>query len=212
MLLAGVQFRPTKNLHLGGYNYWVKDTFNTAYLEADYLWKLNADWAMRFQSQFTHQISVGDELVGSFRTWVAGGRLATSFRGATGWLGFTRTADDAQIRSPYGSYPGYTSLMQSDFNRAGERAWVVGLSYSAKFLPGWSGFLQYGSGDGGFDIETLLENASERSLDLTVDYRIEEGRWRGFWVRVRGSVLDREGAETTAWQARVILNYALPVL
>jgi hypothetical protein len=212
MVLAGVQFRPVKDLSIGGYNYLVKNTFNTAYLEMDYLWKLSADWGMRFQAQFTHQRGVGDENIGSFRTWVTGARVAASFRGVTGWLGFTRTGDEAQILSPYGSYPGYTSLMQSDFDRAGERAWVVGFSYSAKFLPGWSGFLQYGAGDGGFDPDTRVDNAQERALDLTVDYEIEEGRWRGFWLRMRGSMLQVEGAENTAWQVRCILNYALPVL
>ncbi len=132
MILGGAHFRPAENLSVGGYSYWVRNTFNTGYAEADYLWKLNADWAMRFQGQLTHQISVGDEFLGDFNTWVAGGRVATSFRGFTGWLGFTRTGDDERIRNPYGSYPGYTSLMQSDFNRAGERAWVVGLSSCAQ--------------------------------------------------------------------------------
>lgn len=212
MLLAGFQFQPLRDLSVGGYNYWVKDTFNTAYLAADYLWKLNADWGMRFQGQFTHQASVGDELLGSFRTWVTGGRAAASFRGVTGWLAFSKTADDEQIRSPYGSYAGYISLMQSDFDRAGERAWSVGLSFAPKAIPAWSGFLQYASGDGGFDPVTLLDGANERELDLTVDYQIKEGRWRGFWLRLRGSALDTEGAENTAWQVRMILNYALPVL
>lgn len=212
MLLAGVQFQPLKNLSVGGYNYWVKDTFNTGYLAADYLWKLNADWATRFQWQFTHQASVGDELIGSFRTWVSSGRVATSFRGFTGWLAFSKTDDDERIRSPYGSYAGYISLMQSDFNRAGERAWSVGLSAAPKALPGWSGFFQYARGDGGFDPLTFVEGAGEQEFDLTVDYEIKEGRWRGFWLRVRGSVLDTEGAKNTAWQVRVILNYALPVL
>ncbi len=212
MLLAGVQFQPLKNLSVGGYNYWVKDTFNTGYLAADYLWKLNADWATRFQWQFTHQASVGDELIGSFRTWVSSGRVATSFRGFTGWLALSKTADDERIRSPYGSYAGYISLMQSDFNRAGERAWSVGLSAAPKAIPGWSGFVQYARGDGGFDPLTSVEGANEQELDLTVDYQIKEGRWRGFWLRLRGSALDTDGAENTAWQVRVILNYTLPIL
>lgn len=212
MLLVGVQFRPAKNLALGGYNYWVNDTLNIGYAEADYLWKLNADWAMRFQGQLTHQASVGDEFLGPFQTWVAGGRVATSFRGITGWLVFSRTDDEERIRSPYGSYPGYTSLMQSDFDRAGERAWAVGLSAAPKPLPGWSGFLQYARGDGGFDPVTRMDNANEQEFDLTVDYEIKEGRWRGFWVRLRGSMLDVEGAEATAWQVRLILNYAIPIL
>ncbi len=212
MLLAGVQFQPIKDLSVGGYNYWVKDTLNIGYLAGDYLWKLNADWATRFQGQFTHQASVGDELIGSFRTWVASGRVAASFRGITGWLAFSKTDDDEQIRSPYGSYAGYISLMQSDFNQAGERAWSVGLSVVPKAIPGWSGFFQYARGDGGFDPLTFVEGADEQEFDLTVDYQIEEGRWRGFWLRLRGSALQTDGAENTAWQVRLILNYTLPIL
>jgi hypothetical protein len=212
MLLAGVQFQPLKNLSLGGYDYWVTNTFNTGYLAADYLWKLNADWGMRFQGQFTHQASVGDELIGSFQTWVAAGRIAASFRGFTGWMAVSETHDDERIRSPYGSYAGYISLMQSDFNRAGERAWSLGLSAAPKAIPGWSGFFQYARGDGGFDPLTLVDGADEQELDLTVDYEIKEGRWRGFWLRLRGSALDVEGTKDTAWQVRLILNYALPIL
>jgi hypothetical protein len=212
MFLAGVQFRPLPDLSLGGYNYLVTNTFNTAYLAGDYLWKLSADWGMRFQGQFTHQASVGDELIGSFRTWVTSGRVATSFRQVTTWLAFSKTDDDERIRSPYGSYAGYISLMQSDFNRAGERAWSVGLSWAPKAIPGWSGFFQYARGDGGFDPLTFVEGSNEQEFDLTVDYEIKEGRWRGFWLRLRGSLLDTEGAETTAWQVRAILNYTIPIL
>jgi hypothetical protein len=212
MLLAGVQLRPLEDLHVGAYDYLVKDTFNTAYLAGDYLWKLNADWAMRFGAQFTHQASVGEELLGDFQTWVAGGRIAASFRGITGWVAFSKVDDEERIRSPYGSYAGYLSLMQSDFNQAGERAWAVGLSVAPKPLPGWSGFLQYAYGDGGRNPATLMREADEQEIDLTVDYKIEEGRWRGFWLRLRGSALDVDGAEDTAWQVRVILNYALPIL
>jgi hypothetical protein len=57
-----------------------------------------------------------------------------------------------------------------------------------------------------------MRGADEQEIDLTVDYKIEEGRWRGFWLRLRGSALDIDGAEDTAWQVRVILNYSLPIL
>jgi hypothetical protein len=179
---------------------------------ADYTWKLGADTGVRFQTQYTHQKSVGAGFIGDFSTWSATGRIAASRRDATLWLAFSQTGEGAGIKSPYGSYPGYVSLMQSDFDRAGERAQVLGVSYAPRSLPGWSGFLQLARGDGGFDELTGRDNADEREIDLTVDWKIEEGRWRGFWLRLRGSMLDRDGSPSRAWQARIILNYVLPVL
>ena len=45
---------------------------------------------------------------------------------------FSITANSQNITSPYGTYPGYLSLIEKDFNRAGERAWLLGFSYDLK--------------------------------------------------------------------------------
>jgi hypothetical protein len=36
------------------------------------------------------------------------------------------------INNPYGSYPGYLALIEKEFNRAGEKAWLLGFSYDLK--------------------------------------------------------------------------------
>ena len=63
-------------------------------------------------------------------------------------------------------------------------------------------------------IETSGKSVGQvaQELDLTVDYQIKEGRWRGLWFRVRGSVFDLEGAASTAYQLRAILSYDIPML
>ena len=47
------------------------NTFNTVYLEGDYLWPLDEDWKLRLGAQFTDQRAVGDELVANAakRNW-----------------------------------------------------------------------------------------------------------------------------------------------
>ena len=175
-------------------------------------WKLSADWRLRLESQATHQASVGNEQIGDFSTWVVDARVAVTFRALTGWLAASQTGDGDDIRSPYGAYPGLVSLMQSDFNRAGEFAWVLGAAAAPKLWPAWSGFIQLARGTGGFDRLTERDGVAEQSVDLTVDYRVQRGMWKGLWFRVRGSVLDSEGSPHLAWQVRLILNYTLPVL
>ena len=46
-------------------------------------------------------------------------REGLSRRDAILTVAFSSTSGDFEIENPYGSYPGYVSLMRSDFNRAG---------------------------------------------------------------------------------------------
>jgi hypothetical protein len=45
---------------------------------------------------------------------------------------FSITATSQNINNPYGSYPGYLALIEKEFNRAGEKAWLLGFSYDLK--------------------------------------------------------------------------------
>ena len=49
--------------------------------------------------------------------------------GLTLGAAFHATGDDANIRSPYGTWPGWLSLIETDFDRANEKAFGVGLKY-----------------------------------------------------------------------------------
>jgi hypothetical protein len=213
MFYGGVRISPLENIHLGAINYYVEDTINIAYAELDYLHSFNDDLAIRVRAQFSHQQSVGDDdLTGSsFDTWVLGGRLALSYHHFTLSAGFTTTDSKMEIQNPFGSYPGFVSLMRRNFNRAGEDAWQVGLAYHFEKLglDGLSAFANYAEGYGARDSETRESLPNEREFNITVDYKPNMGFLGGFWLRLRGAVVE---TDQTSTDLRVIFNHALPVL
>jgi hypothetical protein len=217
MAVLGAQFEPTKGTSLGFYNYWVPDVLSIHYLATDVLRDLGGGWGFRTQWQFTLQTDGGgtDLLDKHFKTWVFGGRAALSHAGVTAWVGFSITDDEEDIRSPYGTYAGFVSMMQSDFNSAGEKAVLLGASYDFSHweIEGLSAFIQLGIGRGAKIPELGLSGLDETVLDFTVDYRFQTERFKGLWVRLRGSVaaIEAPGRDNSR-QARFIINYDLPLL
>jgi hypothetical protein len=217
MTFAGALVQFSERTFVGAINYFVKDTLNIAYTEADHLHVVNDDLALRFKVQGTHQASVGaDRLTGeSFETWVVGGSIAGSYRGLIVGLKFSTTDTGAPIRSPFGNYPGYLSLMLKDFNRPGEDAWGIGMSYNFERLGlrGFSAFTNYAEGYGARDADSKQSLPVNREFDITFDYRPQLHRLaQGLWLRVRGSILDAEGANDLGTEVRIILNYSIPIL
>jgi len=210
---AGARYTFSQGSEIGAFNLYSWDLWNTFYAEANATWEPTAKTNIRLSWQHTDQRSVGDELDGDFSTYVFGGRMATSYQGAILSLAFSSTGNGSKIRSPYGSYPGYLSLMIRDFNRADEDALLVGLSYNLKFLglDGFSFFTNYARGN----TPDSGENTSpdQQEIDLTVDYRFKRDYLKGLWLRVRGAYLNQDGPEgNDVKEFRAIINYELPVL
>jgi hypothetical protein len=210
---AGARYTFSQGSGIGAFNFYSWDLWNTFYAETYGTWEPTAKTDIRLSLQLTDQRSVGDELDGEFDTYVFGGKAATSYQGAILSLAFSSTGSGSKIRSPYGSYPGYLSLMLRDFNRADEDAWLVGLSYnlSKLGLDGFSFFTNYARGN----TPDSGENASsdQEEIDLTVDYRFKRDFLKGLWLRVRGAYLNQDGPEgNDAKEFRAIINYELPVL
>ena len=102
------------------------DTFNTLYAETDHGWDLPGDFELNTASQFARQDSIGDELLGEFETWTLGGQAALSYAGLVGTVAYTATGQGNNNLNPWGGTPLFNSVMISDFDRAGERAWTRG--------------------------------------------------------------------------------------
>jgi outer membrane OprD family porin len=201
---------PSDNALTGVINYIVPDVLNILYAETNYTWIVDQNLQLKLSAQFTDQRSVGQELIGSFDTRVVGSRAALSYRNAIVTTAFSTTATGSAISSPFGTYPGYLSLMEKDFDHAGESAWLVGLAYDLKDLgfPGLSFAMNYAHGYGARNTTA----PEEAEFDLTVDYRIQQGPLSGLWFRVRNGYVDFNHQGGSSNNVRLIVNYELPVL
>jgi hypothetical protein len=222
VILGGVRLTPVEGLRLDLAEQYGVNTFNTVYTEADYLRPLTEDWKMRFGAQFTDQRAVGDELVrnAAERSWdtqQGGARIQAIYRGLTLTTAFSITAEGNTIQSPWGSFPGYLSMIDQDFNRADEKAWLAGVAYdfSEVAVKGLSAYFNFAWGWDAIDPQTRADAPDQKEYDLTVDYRppwLKPAFLQGFWLRVRGAILDREDADHLGNQIRVILNWERDVL
>ena len=212
--LAGADWRPTPAWRVQLWDYYCHEFMNMVYAQADYTIAPAPGWDLTCSALGLHQHDLGDSLGGEFHTGQAGVQAVAGYRGWTFTLGGTLVSLDHDIVNPWGSYPGFTSIMEEDRNRAGEAAVVLGLGYDFARL-GLAGLSAYTMHTYGATPNTG-ENASpdETEHDLTIDYRFQVGALKGLWIRVRGAVVNADedlgGEDFTDF--RVIVNFPLQIL
>jgi hypothetical protein len=211
---AGIRFTPTKDLSFGAINYYVPSTWNIFYSEANYTASLSEKLGLKLQGQFTEQDSVGgDYLIGKFNTRVGGAQAALSYNNAILRTAFSFTATTQNINSPYGSYPGYLTLIEKDFDRAGEKAWLLGLSYDFKdYVKGFSTAFNFARGTDAVNPSTQSGVPDENEWDITFDYRIQEGPLSGIWLRLRDAYVNFNNGGGHSNNVRLVVNFPLPFL
>lgn len=214
LLMAGARLTPSDDFNIGAINYYVPDVFNIAYAETNYTRPITDELGLKLQAQFTDQRDVGgDKFLGSFNTQVVSSQAALSYKNVIFRSGFSSTATGAAIQSPYGTYPGYLNLIEEPFDRAGETAWLLGLSYDCKrFITGLNLDLNYAHGFSARNPTTNQALPDESEFDLTVDYRIQAGRLSGFWIRVREAYVNFDQNGGSQNNVRLSLNHELPIL
>jgi hypothetical protein len=211
---AGVVWDPDDGLHLGFVTGFLEDVFTGVYSEFGFTRSLGRGFEARLDTQFSYRADVGEDLLGDSLddAWNIGIRTSASRQGWVGRLGFSITGPSASILSAFGTNPTYVDLMQSSFNRPGEKAMLVSLSYDLAQV-GWSGFSVIANFVAAYKGENLAGRHRDRQeVDLTVDYRPPEGALSGFWLRLRASALAEEEEDRIGTDVRIILRYDFPLL
>jgi outer membrane porin, OprD family len=216
MWLGGLSYAPGKDIELRLSSYHVPNILTSTYGDASWVTALTAEHKLRLGGQVMYQTSTGDNLLNgtSFHA-ASGGLMADLMRGpATLSLAYTQTASDAAYQSPYGTWPGYTSMMLEDFDRAGERAWLIGGTYEfARHAPGLSVNVAAILGHGAIDPATRAPLSDNTEYDATLDYRFSKGEWpawaKPLWIRLRYARVEKElgGNTDVTRDYRVIVNY-----
>ena len=126
------------------------------------------------------------------------------------------TGDDAALRTPYGSWPGYLSFIEKDFDRAGEKAWGVGVKYDfggtllpGLRLPNLAVVLKYAQGTDARDPSTDQGLPTMREGDLDITWNVLSVK--GLSFRFRNAYV-AQGGERVLLDFRLILNYEVPGL
>jgi outer membrane porin, OprD family len=215
LVLTAFAFTPIKDLLLYAANFYGVDTYNTVFTKGEYTLPLTQDLSLQLGLQFTDQRGTGDERLGDFNTWNVGAGARLRWKGLAFGVATHFTGDDANIRSDYGSWPGYLSLMVTDFDRANEKAFGVGLRYDfggtlLPFqIPGFSVHLLYGHGNDRINPTTGsgLPNTHEGNLDIV--YNVPAVK--GLSLRFRNAYVG-EGGPKVVKDFRLIVNYEMDLL
>ena len=199
--VAGFLLGETNATYIGGVNELTWDLLNIAYVETGKTWQLWDDFELRGKLQFIDQRSVSDELLGSFETKLYGASLTASYRSSVLSISFISTNNGLKILRQFGGVPAFNSVIVSDFAGDGEGSVRVGISYDFGRigLAGFKAFANYVHGE-------LAANKHEDEIDATVDYRIDHGALKNFWLRLRYAHNSLSNQPATE-DFRVILNY-----
>jgi len=216
LFMLGILFEPHEKFSIGAINYFVEDVINIFYSESHITHITKKGVGINLSAQFTDQSSTGDDLLtgSDFSTQVFSSRLAFSYEYTVLRFAFSTTSNDRRIISPYGGYPGYISIMVNDFNRAGEEAFLLGLSYDfGKIGLDWlSFFTNYAYGYDAIDPEAKESLPDRKEFNITVDFRPKISENRDLWLRIRYANIDNEGLDDSINDFRVILNYYFTAL
>jgi outer membrane OprD family porin len=218
--LFGVRLTPLEGLRFDVSNQYGVNTFNTIYAEAEYRRPLSENWKLVLGAQFTDQRAVGDALLPKaggklyWDTQAGGARIQAVYKDLTLTGAFSITGAGNNIQSPWGSFPGYLSIIELDFDRAQEKAVLVGAAYDfKKLIDGLYGNVNFAWGWDAITPSTGKNAPTQAEYDITIDYRptfevpILKGIWKGIWFRVRSAIVDQQDAKTLGYQFRITINW-----
>ena len=216
--VAGVRLTPWDPLWVELNGVYVNDVFGTTFLNGEYAHRVNESLLFAIGLQYTDQRSTGASLIGDFQTWNAGARARVLFHGVGVEFAVGQTGDGFNIQTPFGSFPGYLSLINKDFDVAGQSAWGIKLTndFSNLGVRGLTGFFWYADGSGAINPSTGAHVADFREYDFDLTYApprdVFGGRLHGFSVKGRVALVDQQGVSGLLPDYRVIVNYSIPLL
>jgi len=215
LVLTALNLTPIKGLTIYTGNYYAIDVFNTAFGKVEYTHEFSKDLKLQVGLQYTDQRSVGDERVGDFITWNVGAGARLVWKGLSVGFAAHSTGDDANIQSPWGSWPGYLPLLVTDFDRANEKAFGTGAKYDfggtlLPFqIPGLTVQVTYAQGNDRINPATGSGLPTTREGDLDIVYNV--AGVKGLSLRFRNGYVDR-GNPQVLKEFRLIVNYDLNLL
>jgi len=195
---------------LGAVNYYSNDIINIAYAEASYSLPLPAERRLRLALQYSDQRSVGADLLqgDEFSARQFGVRADLPVGPALFTVAYTSAAGNANMRSPWGGYPGYTSVQVENFNRDGERALLLRAGYEFARIEGLSAYALWVTGS---DPDEAGEHRTDE-YDLNLQWSPSKGILKNLALRLRYAVVEQHGGDAEDLEdLRLICSYNIDI-
>ncbi len=212
VIYAGGTWDFVKNGYVRMDEQYAVDVFNTFYVDGKYPIAIDDKTSMTLGAQYYPQTSVGDEQIGSFSTYGVGLQATVGHGPVGGQLYYTQTGRGYNTQAPFGVHASYLSMMISDFNTAGEKAWGLGanVNFSDLGAPGLTAGAIYVTSSGRIDSADGSAIPDRNETDARVDYAFGKGTiLDGLVATVRYAWLHQDGSPQTQTQLRAYLNYAV---
>ncbi len=199
-------------LSVGVVDYYSQDVINIAYAEAKYGASFANGISTILAAQYVDQRSTGSNLLAggsSFSTDQFGVRLQVGYETGIFTAAYSVVDPKYAIQTPWSANPFYTDALVLKFQRAGESAVLLGLSYdfTPLGLPGIAAAVQYFRGWTSALAAGLPVVEDEWDFDL--EWRPNWKPLNGFWLRARygKATTSQGGVYTSVDEIRVVLNY-----
>lgn len=218
MYLGSLEVSPIEDAMLRSSLYVVPNLLASSYSDATWSHELAERAVLRLSGQFMIQSGIGEELMSDeVDAWVAGVKGDFTYGALTLTVGYTMNGEDNAWKSPYGSWPGYTSMIVEDFDRAEEQALLLGASVDfGKLGAEGLSFTALAA----ITTDVASDHPEQSEYDFTADYRFSrladsaEWSWLSpLWLRARYALIEKDETDTKPEQQRddfrLILNYEL---
>jgi hypothetical protein len=204
---AGANFE-SGDFWIGVAEYYCRDILNIVYAETRDSLALANRIRLRLVAQYSNQRSTGNNLLTghSFSTDQFGVKADLVLGDALLTAAYTDTGSGADMRSPWGAYPGFTSVQIENFNRAGENAGMLRAAYSLRSVRGLSA---YGLYVHGWRPDSPTQYPQDE-YDLNVQWDATSGKLKGLTLRARYGHAGRDSPGSPRQNdLRLILYYKL---
>jgi hypothetical protein len=196
------------NFSIGAIDYYSNDIINIAYTETKMELPISSGFRPKLHAQFTDQRSVGEDLLKgqSFSGQQFGIKAELPVGKALFTVGFTDTLTGANMQNPWSGYPGYTSVQVQDFNRTGEKAFLLRAGYEFPQVPGLSTYALAVFGT----TPDAAGQYRQDEYDVNLQWAPPKGCLKGLSVRMRYAIVDQHGGNVeNLTDFRVICNYVI---
>ena len=217
MWFGGAGFKPIDGVIWRLSAYDVPNILVSGYTDGVWIVRLPDNYRLTLGGQYMSQNSTGEELLtgSSFHTWAAGLKADLTRGPLTLSVAHNRTGDRDAYRSPYGSWPGYTSMIVKDFDRAGERAFLAGttIDFVGIGVPGLAFNFAAVFGRDAINPAGRVDLSNNNEYNATLDYRFTSASWpealRPLWLRARAARVEERfnGNNDVTMDYRIVLNY-----